>query len=131
MLQEQIPKLESREFTQATGARGTGNWKVVFPFYRTQQEEALALKELLEKSMKDLGYEYKVSYDIYNLEKAFVVVHGFPSQSYALGYAELLKNNADYRIDRENFVILSSNYKVVQVHKNLEEYRQQLQSPKP
>ena len=131
MIQEQIPKLESREFSQASGARGTGNWKVVFPFYRNQQKEAMELKEILEGSMKDLGYTYKVSYDIYDLEKAFIVVHGFASQSFALGYAELLKNNKDYLIDRENFVILSGNYKVVQVHKNLEEYRRQLQSPKP
>jgi tetratricopeptide (TPR) repeat protein len=131
IIEEQIPKLENREFTDASGARGTGNWKVVFPFSSNQQEEADKLKKRLEDSMKDLGYQYTVSRDIYNLEKSFVVVHGFPSQTYALGYVELLKNNRDYQIDLENFVILSSNYKVVQVHKNLDEYRQRLQSPKP
>lgn len=131
IIEEQIPKLEPREFTDATGARGTGNWKVVFPFSMSRHEEALELKKTLESSMKDLGYSYTVSRDIYNLEQEFIVVHGFPSESYALGYAELLKNNRDYRIDNENFVILSSNYKVVQVHKNLEEYRSQLQTPKP
>ncbi|MEJ2161807.1 MAG: hypothetical protein P8X60_00365 [Robiginitalea sp.] len=131
IIEEQIPKLENREFTDASGARGTGNWKVVFPFSSNRQEEADKLKKRLEDSMKDLGYQYTVSRDIYNLEKSFVVVHGFPSQTYALGYVELLKNNRDYQIDLENFVILSSNYKVVQVHKNLDEYRQRLQSPKP
>ena len=95
------------------------------------QAGTLALKTQLEESLKDLGYRNTVSRDIYNLEEEFIVVHGFPSESYAMGYVELLKNNRDYRINRENFVILSSNYKVVQVHKNLEEYRTQLQTPKP
>ncbi len=131
IIDEQIPKLQSREFTEATGARGTGNWKVVFPFRRFRHAEAMALKEQLEEALQELNYKNQVSRDIYNLEEEFIVVHGFPSKEYALGFAELLKNNRDYRIDRENFVILSSNYKVVQVHKNLDEYRSNLQPPKP
>ncbi len=131
MIEEQLPQMESREFTTSLSASGTGNWKVVFPFKRYQQEEAQALQELLEKSIADLKYGNQVSKDIYNLEDLFVVVHGFRSREYALGYAELLKNNRDYRVDRENFVILSANYKTLQIHKNLEEYRSQIQPPKP
>ena len=131
IIDEQLPKLQSREFTDATGARGTGNWKVVFPFKRSQHSRALDLKKELEGALVDLRYKNIVSRDIYNLELEFIVVHGFPSRDYALGFVELLKKNRDYRIDRQNFVILSSNYKVVQVHKNLEEYRSQMQSPKP
>ncbi len=130
-LEEQIPKLESREFSDASGARGTGNWKVVFPYKRYQHDQALALKKRLGEILEELEYKNVVSRDIYDLEEEFVVVHGFPSRDFALGFLELLKKNRDYRIDRENFVILSTNYKVVQVHKNLEEYRSQLQPPKP
>lgn len=131
IIEEQIPKLESREFSQATGAPGTGNWKVVFPIKRQRHQNALELKKRLEGSLKDLKYSNTVSLDIYDLEQEFVVVHGFPSMDYARGYVELLKNNRDYRISLDNFVILSTNYKVVQVHKNLEDYRRQLQPPKP
>ncbi len=131
IIDEQLPKLQNREFSDATGARGTGNWKVVFPFKRFQHNQAMDLKKALEEALEDLRYTNSVSRDIYNLESEFIVVHGFPSRDYALGFVELLKKNKDYRIDRENFVILSSNYKVVQVHKNLEEYRSQMQSPKP
>jgi tetratricopeptide (TPR) repeat protein len=131
IIDEQLPKLQGREFSDATGARGTGNWKVVFPFKRFQHNQAMDLKKKLEEALKDLRYKNKVSRDIYNLESEFVVVHGFPSRDYALGFVELLRKNRNYRIDRENFVILSSNYKVVQVHKNLEEYRSQMQSQKP
>jgi hypothetical protein len=104
---------------------------VVFPFKRFRHAEATALKEELGEILVELKYKNEVSLDIYNLEEEFVVVHGFPSKDYALGFVELLKKNRDYRIDRENFVILSANYKVVQVHKNLDEYRSNLQSPKP
>jgi hypothetical protein len=87
--------------------------------------------ELLEKSIKDLKYKSIVSKDIYNLEDQFVVVHGFKSKDFALGYAELLKNNKDYRVADENFVVLSENYKIIQVHKNIIDYRNTLLTPKP
>ncbi|WP_299430928.1 hypothetical protein [uncultured Maribacter sp.] len=131
MIAEHLPKLEEKEFSSEIGATGTGNWKVVFPFKRNNNDEALVLKELLEKSIKDLRYKNVVSKDIYNLEDQFVVVHGFKSKEFALGYAELLKNNKDYKVTNENFVILSSNYKVTQVHKNLTDYKKSLLTPKP
>ncbi|MEO1010628.1 MAG: hypothetical protein AAFX53_04935 [Bacteroidota bacterium] len=131
ILAEQLPKLEPKEFSEETGSKGTGNWKVVFPFKRARDKEANTLMELLEKSIKDLKYKNNVSKDIYNLEDQFIVVHGFKSQDFALGYAELLKINKDYRVDNENFVILSDNYKIVQVHKNLQEYRKAIVTPKP
>ncbi len=131
MISEQLPKLEPKEFSEETDSSGTANWKVVFPFKRQHNEAALFLKKRLEGSIKDLRYKNVVSKDIYNLEDQFVVVHGFKSKDFALGYVELLKINKDYRIDVENFVILSSNYKIIQVHKNLEEYNEQILTPKP
>jgi len=124
MVAKQLPKLEPQEFSSETGAEGTGNWKVVFPFKIAANEHALKLQEKIDKSIKDLKYrKVSVSKDIYNLEDQFVVVHGFKNKEFALGYVELLKNNKDYRIDRDNFVVLSSNYKIVQIHKNLEAYK--------
>ncbi|MGB5554682.1 MAG: hypothetical protein WBM83_08505 [Flavobacteriaceae bacterium] len=131
MVADQLPKLEPKDFSPEEGATGTGNWKVVFPFKRHQNEQALKLIENLEKSIKDLKYKNIVSKDIYNLEDQFVVVHGFKSKDYALGYAELIRNNKDYKIKDENFVILSSNYKIIQVHKNLQDYKNTLLTPKP
>lgn len=131
MVAEQLPKLESKEFSPETGSKGTGNWKVVFPFKINENEKALKLKKRLEESIKNLRYKNLVSKDIYNLEDQFVVVHGFRSKDFALGYAELLKNNRDYRIKDENFVVLSSNYKIIQVHKNLDDYQNLQLTPKP
>ncbi|MGI9548089.1 MAG: tetratricopeptide repeat protein [Flavobacteriaceae bacterium] len=131
MIAEQLPKLEEKEFSLATGSTGTANWKVVFPFRRQDDEKAEALIKDLKKSILELNYKNIVSKDIYNLEDEFVVVHGFKSRDFALGYLELLKVNKDYRIDLENFVILSSNYKIIQVHKNINEYKDQVLTPKP
>nr|WP_299486958.1 hypothetical protein [uncultured Allomuricauda sp.] len=125
---DQLPKLESKVFLD-DGAKG--NWKVVFPLKIRDNEKALQLKEKLEASIKDLNYKNIVSKDIYNLEDQFVVVHGFKSRDFALGYAELIKNNKDYRIKDENFVVLSNNYKIIQVHKNLESYKEHISTPKP
>jgi len=126
MVAEQLPKLAVKEFSSETGSEGTGNWKVVFPFRRSNNEIALRVKRDLEAAIKDLNYRNIISKDIYTLEEQFVVVHGFPSKDYALGFVELLKINKDYGIDSENFVILSSNYKMIQVHKNLQEYQDKI-----
>lgn len=128
---EQLPKLANKEFSPETGATSTGNWKVVFPFKISNNEPALALKERLESAVKDLRYKNAVSKDIYTLEDQFVVVHGFKSKDFALGFAELIKNNKDYRIKDKNFVILSKNYQTILVHKNLETYKEQILTPKP
>ncbi|MGB3150844.1 MAG: hypothetical protein WBB27_09290 [Maribacter sp.] len=131
MVAEQLPKLELKDFSPETDSKGTSNWKVIFPFKRNNNEKALKLMEILEKSIKDLRYKSIISKDIYDLENQFVVVHGFKSKEFALGYAELLKNNKDYKVANENFVILSENYKIIQVHKNISEYRDTLLTPKP
>jgi hypothetical protein len=131
MIAEQLPKLEPKDFSLEIDSKGTANWKVIFPFKRQNDDKAVALKKILEKSINDLNYKNIVSKDIYNLEVEFVVVHGFKSKDYALGYVELLNKNKDYRIANENFVILSSNYKIIQVHKNLQDYNNQVLTPKP
>lgn len=131
MIDEHLPKMEAKDFSKEDDKATKGNWKVVFSFKRRDNDKAIALKEVLDKSIKDLQYKNIVSKDIYNLEDQFLVVHGFSSKGRALGYAELLKNNKDYRVAKENFVILSSNYATVQIHKNIVDYQQQILTPKP
>ncbi|MCK0161170.1 hypothetical protein [Allomuricauda sp. F6463D] len=125
MVEEQLPKLENKEFSPETGSTGAGNWKVVFHFKIKNDEKAVKLKQRLEDVIEELRYGNIVSKDIYNLEDEFIVVHGFRSKDFALGFAELIKNNRDYLIKDENFVILSDNYKIIQVHKNIESYKAQ------
>ncbi len=125
MLDVQLPKLASREFDQDTVSKGTRNWKVVFPFKIRDNDRALSLQKRLEETVEDLKYKNEVTKDIYNLEEQFVVVHGFPSREFALGFVELIEKNKDYRIREKNFLISSMNYQIIQVHKNLGEYKEQ------
>ncbi len=131
MVAEQLPKMESKEFSPEEGSTGTGNWKVVFEFKIKDDEKAQKLQKRLEEVIEDLRYKNIVSKDIYNLEDQFVVVHGFKSKDFALGFSELIKKNRDYRIKDENFVVLSKNYQTILIHKNLETYKSQVLTPKP
>lgn len=123
MLQEQLPKMESNDFVDLNQKNISGNWKVVFPIPATAETQEEDLIKQLAQSMKDLGYSYTVSKDVFTATVNFVVVHGFSSEEYAMGYVELLKNNPEYRISMESFVIFSEHYKTVQIHKNLAEYQ--------
>lgn len=123
ILEEQLPKMESNDFVDLNKDNIQGNWKVVFPLSVADDKQADDLIKILNQSMKDLGYRYKVSKDVFTASDNFVVVHGFPSEAYAMGYAELMRNNSQYRITLESFVIFSEHYKTVQIHKNLSEYR--------
>ncbi|MEE4247599.1 MAG: hypothetical protein V2I33_19505, partial [Kangiellaceae bacterium] len=131
MIAEQLPKMESKAFSPEEGSTGTSNWKVVFEFKIKEDEKATKLQKRLEDAIKDLRYKNIVSKDIYNLEDQFVVVHGFKSKDFALGFSELIKKNRDYRIKDENFVVLSENYRTILFHKNLETYKSQVLTPKP
>lgn len=129
MAEEAEARLANPAFV--TGSDNT-QWKLIFPFQRTDTTAVNKLLEKLIQAVKDQPQrKLKLSKDIYNPDILFVVVHGLLSSERALGFAELLKNNKDYRIRNENFVILSKNYKTVQVHKNLEAYLEQSKSLNP
>lgn len=130
MVANQLPKLANKEFSLDSISKGTKNWKVVFTFDRRSDEKAEKLKKRLEEVIKDLRYKNIVSKDIYDLEIEFVVVHGFKGRDFALGFSELIKKNKDYLIKDDNFVISSTNYQTIQVHKNFKEYQEQLLTPK-
>ena len=120
ILDQSVKRLESRKFIKGTTKE---KWKLVFPFVKKDTASINKLYKTVEKALIDLKYdELSLSKDSYNFEKIFIVVHGLTTKDRALGFAELLKINKDYKVDNENFVILSPNYKIVQVHKNLEEY---------
>ncbi len=103
--------------------------KLIFPFKESEKEQAIALTRALERALVDLDYRYhSASLDVYDRNQLLVVVHGFTSLDRAEGFAELLKVNKDYHIDSQNFVISNTNYKTVQIHKNLNEYLDESQT---
>lgn len=113
-----LPQLAHKEFVDQSD-----NWKIVYSFAKEEKELAVKLQEDLLKAIEDYRYTYmSVSTDYYDPNTDFVIIHGLSSQLGARGFAELLKENKKYKIKRPYFEISSPNYKIIQIHKNLDDY---------
>jgi hypothetical protein len=120
LLQTAVPSLTFKNFSADADSK---NWKVVYAFDANQVEEATAVKDQIDTALESLGFtEFATSMDVYNASQSFVVIHYLKQKSRAEGLAELLAVNKDIRITHPSTVISSDNYKIVQLHKNLEEY---------
>jgi len=120
LLRTTIPQLSFKAFTPDDDINT--NWKLMFPFEVLEGDAVTTFKETLDEAFEALRYPYETSLDVYNEKQSFVVVHYITSKSKAEGLIELLKINDDYKITRPSMPISSENYKLVQIHKNLEEY---------
>lgn len=120
LLNTALPQLENSEFKMDSTA---SNLKLLYSFARTQKEEAVDLKDKIDKALKDVGYkQYSTSIDVYDQDSVLVMVHGLENTGRAQGLAELLMINKSYNITLEPVIISSDNYRVVQLHKNLGSY---------
>ncbi|WP_443091827.1 type IX secretion system periplasmic lipoprotein PorW/SprE [Dokdonia pacifica] len=125
LLNRAIPKMKFRSFQDEATAT---NWKIVYAFNNSDVEAANTLKKQLDEAFETIGYtNYATSFDVYNDKQSFIVVHYLNSKSQAEGLVELLAVNKDIKekITKENTIIASGNYKIIQLHKNLEDYIQQ------
>ena len=103
-------------------------WKLVYEFDTTNKEEAVKLKEKVDKAIEELKYTtLSTSSDYYTPGKMLVVVHGLYSREGAQGFAEVIKIHKDYKVVKPSFEISSENYAIVQVHKNLDLYNAKTQ----
>ncbi|WP_340076141.1 hypothetical protein [Leptobacterium sp. I13] len=120
IIDESITKLKNNQFNDADPQE---KWKLIFPFNKQDTTTISKLQKTIEKALSDLKYnELFISKDVYDRAETFIVVHGFRTKERALGFAELLKINKEYKINEQNFVISTSNYKTLQIHKNKKEY---------
>lgn len=115
-----LPKISSKTFIDASE---DDKWKVVYPFAHDKEEDAQFLEEQLNEALEFYNYnQMSVSLDYYDPETYFVIIHGLNTQMGGRGFAQVLKESKKYRIDLPYFEITSENYKIVQIHKNLDEY---------
>lgn len=127
LLNTAIPALPKAEFSPDTIAT---SYKLLFPFKQIQREEADIFRGRLNDILQELNYSHlNVSLDVYNSSKIFIVVHGFRSVERALGFSELLSVNEKYQIHENSYYISTPNYRIVQIHKNLDNYLESLQNP--
>ena len=122
---EALPSLAEKAFQQDSSAH---SFKLIFPFQKSQEKVTAAdFRRKLEDLLQDSGYFHlKVSSDVYNPKQDFVVVHGFSTPSEAEELMEELSVDQDYRINRNSFYISTPNYRIVQIHKNVDSYLENL-----
>ena len=114
--------MENQDFEDQKSAT---EFKVIFTFPRSDQQEIDTFAEKLNGALSDVKYfNLSTSVELYNQNTTFVLVNGLKSIQGAEGFAEILKDS-EVKIDREFFPISSQNYQIVQVHKNLEKYLEQ------
>lgn len=122
-----LPTLADTDFAKG---EGSNSWKLVYKFASAEGEEAQKLKDLLDKAIQELKYtNMTTSLDYYNPETRFVIVHGLNTKMGSEGFGEILKERKGYKIKKPFFEISSPNYKIIQIHKNLDGYLTQEATP--
>ncbi len=122
--------LPTLEFTDFVADEDSDNWKLVYKFNSDQTEEAQKLKDLLDKAIEELHYtNMTTSIDYYTPETRFVIIHGLNSKLGAKGFGEILKERKGYKIKKPFFEISRPNYKIIQIHKNLDSYLNKEETP--
>lgn len=116
-----LPKLGVKTFVSE---KDVSSWKIVYSFSATDLENAKKLETKLNEAIKEYRYDttMSVSLDYYNPSTYFVIIHGLNTKLGGRGFAEVLKENKKYKIKNPFFEIGSENYKIIQLHKNLEDY---------
>lgn len=115
-----LPTIADTDFTKG---ENSNSWKLVYKFTSTELEEAQKLKDLLDKAIKELNYtNMTTSMDYYNPETRLIIVHGLNSKMGSEGFGEILKERKGFKIKKPFFEISSPNYKIIQIHKNLDSY---------
>jgi hypothetical protein len=117
-----LPKLANKDFI---GDEESDQWKLIYQFPVAEREAALALQKKLDEGIKEYNYfTMDTSIDYFNPDTIFVIVHGLNTRMGGRGFADVLKENKKYKIKRASFEISSPNYKIIQIHKNLDSYLQ-------
>jgi outer membrane protein assembly factor BamD (BamD/ComL family) len=115
-----LPKLASKEFVDN---EAEDNYKIVYYFTNTKEEDIKKFIEKLEKETEKVNiYDLSISEDIYNPTTTFVIIHGLKSKAGAIGYAHALEEKKKNKIIHDFFAVSSPNYRVIQIHKNFEDY---------
>lgn len=115
-----LPKID---FTSFVYDEDSTNWKIVYRFDASNLVAAQEFQKKLNKAINSFKYtQMNTSLDYYNPTTYFVIIHGLNTRLGGRGFAEVLKEHKDYRITNPYFEISSPNYKIIQIHKNLDAY---------
>lgn len=119
MLGKDIPSMEALQFNSEKPM----SWKIIYKFQEGEAKTLKPLQEKLDKFLKEKNSpRLFMTFDMYTLDSNFIVIHGLISEQEAKDINSILKEYKVYLIQEPAIIISSSNYKIVQIKKNLEEY---------
>ena len=120
IISEILPLVKDKGFEKIDEGN---SFKLVYEFLDSPdsviEEKISKINEYL-KTIQIL--DLKVSKDYYNNIITFVVIHGITSFEGGVGLSENIAELFD-KIDVPSFISSSTNYKTIQIHKNLNEYK--------
>jgi len=120
ILDEVLPTVKNDNFINN---KSSENYKIIYQFDSASKINIINQSKQLREYIENVDYlDLSVSQDFYNNIITFVVVHGLKSYDGSLGLAERLESSIDNQA-RSFFVISSENYKTIQIHKNLEKFK--------
>ncbi|WP_418512702.1 tetratricopeptide repeat protein [Corallibacter sp.] len=115
-----LPKIANKKFTDNPEEK---NFKIVYTFSKDEFESIEDFKKQLNEAIEQVHvFDMSLSTDVYNETTKFVVIHGLKSKEGAEGYASSLLERKKNKITKPFFAVSSSNYRVIQIHKNVDEY---------
>ncbi len=119
LLGTDVPKLEALKFYQDKPL----SWKILYKSDNPEDNNTKKLQEKIKKFIANRSLDkLTTSYDIYTMDKNFLVIHGMKTEEYAKGIASILKELKEYKIQDVAYVISNENYKIVQINKNFDLY---------
>lgn len=120
--------LQTEEFMPDNKA---DSFKLVYPFSETEEAGKEAFISTIKHVLEQLEHRGEISVDVYSPLQDFVVVHDFESPEDALGFAERLSDSKKFSISRNYFYISNPNYRIAQIHKNIDTYLESLNKIPP
>jgi tetratricopeptide (TPR) repeat protein len=120
ILDTAIKGLANTEFEDEISA---ARCKVVYQFSSTAKTEIEAFKKALDETIIEAQYtNMSTSIDVYSKDETFVVVHGLKSIGTAKSFTALFSSELRKKIEHPFFGISTNNYRIIQIHKNLQAY---------
>ena len=103
---------------------------MILPFSYQDTISASRMKEELLKFMEKNHFsDRSISLDVYDENTRFLVVHGFRTFESAREFAQTFAR--EEQVQQKYFYISAENYRIAQIHKNIETYRDQLTQISP
>jgi len=115
-----LPKFANQEFIEDGIEK---NVKAVYTFGNIATEEIDSIIKTLNEVIGRSHFKnIFISKDVYDADTTFVVVHGLEYIDEAKMFNLLFKEEDRSKVNKPDFVISSTNYQIIQFHKNLDEY---------